>query len=96
MFRSPKIHKKAYPRASSKNKSNSSAKGLEGAPLYYDCATDDARLTLETALDAQIMARLLRHTRVFFRLSRKMHVLSVFVFAMRLVEKSLTFMHNRL
>ena len=26
--------------------------GLKGAPLYYDCATDDARLTLETALDA--------------------------------------------
>ena len=26
---------------------------LKGAvPLYYDCATDDARLTLETALDA--------------------------------------------
>lgn len=25
--------------------------GLKGAPLYYDCATDDARLTLETALD---------------------------------------------
>src|SRR5690606_1560711 len=25
---------------------------LSGAPLYYDCATDDARLTLETALDA--------------------------------------------
>ena len=26
--------------------------GLRGSPLYYDCATDDARLTLETALDA--------------------------------------------
>ena len=25
---------------------------LRGASLYYDCATDDARLTLETALDA--------------------------------------------
>jgi glycerol-3-phosphate dehydrogenase len=25
---------------------------LVGAPMYYDCATDDARLTLETALDA--------------------------------------------
>lgn len=28
------------------------AEGLHGAPLYWDCATDDARLTLETALDA--------------------------------------------
>ncbi|MDW8245892.1 MAG: glycerol-3-phosphate dehydrogenase [Sandaracinaceae bacterium] len=26
--------------------------GLKGAILYYDCATDDARLTLETAVDA--------------------------------------------
>ena len=26
---------------------------MKGAPLYYDCATDDARRTLETALDAQ-------------------------------------------
>lgn len=26
--------------------------GLTGAPLYWDCATDDARLTLETAIDA--------------------------------------------
>ena len=25
---------------------------LKGAPLYYDCSTDDARLTLENALDA--------------------------------------------
>jgi len=27
--------------------------GLNGGILYYDCATDDARLTLECALDAQ-------------------------------------------
>ncbi|MFT5460024.1 MAG: glycerol-3-phosphate dehydrogenase, partial [Myxococcota bacterium] len=26
--------------------------GLTGAPLYYDCSTDDARLTLENAIDA--------------------------------------------
>ncbi len=26
--------------------------GLQGAPLYYDCSTDDARLTLETVIDA--------------------------------------------
>ncbi len=29
------------------------AEGLNGGILYYDCATDDARLTLECALDAQ-------------------------------------------
>jgi glycerol-3-phosphate dehydrogenase len=28
-------------------------KGLRAAALYYDCRTDDARLTLETALDAE-------------------------------------------
>jgi glycerol-3-phosphate dehydrogenase len=26
--------------------------GLQGAPLYYDCSTDDSRLTLETIIDA--------------------------------------------
>lgn len=29
------------------------AEGLEGAQLYVDCQTDDARLVLETALDAE-------------------------------------------
>jgi glycerol-3-phosphate dehydrogenase len=29
--------------------------GLKGAILYYDCQTDDARLTLENALDAQAL-----------------------------------------
>lgn len=28
-------------------------RGLRGSALYYDCLTDDARLTLETALDAE-------------------------------------------
>ena len=53
LFRSPKIHKSL---SKSKLKEQEPAlrqKGLKGAPLYYDCATDDARLTLETALDAQ-------------------------------------------
>lgn len=30
----------------------SGAHELRGSPLYYDCATDDARLTLESAVDA--------------------------------------------
>src|SRR4029077_8042583 len=29
--------------------------GLRGALEYYDCATDDARLVLENALDAQVL-----------------------------------------
>ena len=36
--------------------------GLTGAAEYYDCATDDARLTLETAIDAQELgATILSH-----------------------------------
>ena len=39
--------------------------GLRGAPVYYDCATDDARLTLETLLDAVKAASVVRtHTKV--------------------------------
>ncbi len=38
--------------------------GLNGGILYYDCVTDDARLTLECALDAQELgAVVLNHTR---------------------------------
>ena len=40
------------------------AEGLNGGILYYDCATDDARLTLECALDAQSLgAVVLNHMR---------------------------------
>ncbi len=38
--------------------------GLNGGILYYDCVTDDARLTLECALDAQALgAVVLNHAR---------------------------------
>lgn len=38
--------------------------GLNGGILYYDCLTDDARLTLECALDAQALgAVVLNHAR---------------------------------
>jgi glycerol-3-phosphate dehydrogenase len=38
--------------------------GLRGGILYYDCLTDDARLTLENALDAQALgAVVLNHAR---------------------------------
>ncbi len=40
------------------------AEGLNGGILYYDCATDDARLTLECALDAASLgAVVLNHAR---------------------------------
>lgn len=40
------------------------SQGLNGGILYYDCMTDDARLTLECALDAQSLgAVVLNHTK---------------------------------
>ncbi len=53
LFRSPKIHKNLKPREAAEAEPALARDGLRGAPLYYDCSTDDARLTLETALDAQ-------------------------------------------
>jgi glycerol-3-phosphate dehydrogenase len=39
--------------------------GLNGGILYYDCLTDDARLTLENAIDAQQLgATVLNHVKV--------------------------------
>lgn len=52
LFRSPKIHRKLNPKAIAEEEPAVNQDGLTGAPLYYDCATDDARLTLEVALDA--------------------------------------------
>ncbi|GDX81877.1 glycerol-3-phosphate dehydrogenase [Deltaproteobacteria bacterium] len=53
LFRSPKIHKNLKAREVAEEEPSLSRDGLRGAPLYYDCSTDDARLTLENALDAQ-------------------------------------------
>ncbi len=52
LFRSPKIHKNLRAKDVAEIEPTLDARGLIGAPLYYDCSTDDARLTLETALDA--------------------------------------------
>ncbi len=52
LFRSPKIHKNLKPHEVAKLEPALRQDRLKGAPLYYDCSTDDARLTLETALDA--------------------------------------------
>jgi glycerol-3-phosphate dehydrogenase len=53
LFRSPKIHKSLSKKKLKEEEPALRQKGLKGAPLYYDCATDDARLTLETAVDAK-------------------------------------------
>ena len=52
LFRSPKIHKNLKPKQIKVEEPALDADNLKGAPLYYDCSTDDARLTIETALDA--------------------------------------------
>ncbi len=52
LFRSPKIHRSLNPKAIAEEEPAVKQDGLTGAPLFYDCQTDDARLTLETALDA--------------------------------------------
>lgn len=52
LFRSPKRHRTLSPRDLETEEPALRREGLKGAPLYYDCSTDDARLTLETALDA--------------------------------------------
>lgn len=52
LFRSPRRHRKLRKAAIKKEYPNLGTDRISGALLYYDCATDDARLTLETALDA--------------------------------------------
>lgn len=52
LFRSPKRHRQLSPKDVLREEPSLAQKGLEGAPLYFDCSTDDARLTLENAVDA--------------------------------------------
>lgn len=52
LFRSPKVHRSLKVADVAREEPALDRTDLSGAPLYYDCATDDARLTLETALDA--------------------------------------------
>ncbi len=52
LFRTPKRHRLLKVEEVEREEPALNRDGLKGAPLYYDCATDDARLTLETALDA--------------------------------------------
>jgi len=52
LFRGPGLHRNLRPEQIIEEEPALTQKGLKGAPLYYDGQTDDARLTLETALDA--------------------------------------------
>jgi len=52
LFRSPKRHRTLKPSEVSEEEPLLKLDGLQGAPVYYDCSTDDARLTLETVIDA--------------------------------------------
>jgi glycerol-3-phosphate dehydrogenase len=52
LFRSPQRHTKLKRDDVAEQEPVLTTANLKGASLYYDCATDDARLTLETALDA--------------------------------------------
>lgn len=52
LFRSPKVHRTLGPKALKAAEPALRQEALKGAPLYYDCATDDARLTLENAICA--------------------------------------------
>jgi glycerol-3-phosphate dehydrogenase len=52
LFRSPKRHRTLDPSEVAEQEPMLRQEGLQGAPVYYDCSTDDARLTLETIIDA--------------------------------------------
>ena len=52
LFRSPKIHQNLSKKEVYKIEPALDGVALKKTPLYYDCSTDDARLTLETGLDA--------------------------------------------
>jgi glycerol-3-phosphate dehydrogenase len=54
LFRAPKMHRTFRgAKAALALEPNLREDGLRGALEYYDCATDDARLVLENAIDAQ-------------------------------------------
>ncbi|HTR53934.1 MAG TPA: glycerol-3-phosphate dehydrogenase/oxidase [Kofleriaceae bacterium] len=56
LFRAPRLHKTFRgTKAALALEPQLRPEGLRGALEYYDCATDDARLVLENALDAQML-----------------------------------------
>lgn len=52
LFRSPKMHRSLRPAEVRSEEPALCTQDLTGASVYYDCATDDARLTLENVLAA--------------------------------------------
>ena len=65
LLRSPKVHRYLNPKRMAAQAPELNRDGLQGGPLYYDCMTDDARLTLESGLDAERAgAAILTHARV--------------------------------
>ncbi len=52
LFRSYKLHRTNGAKKTSTLEPGMTTEGLSGSVLYYDCMTDDARLTLETARGA--------------------------------------------
>jgi glycerol-3-phosphate dehydrogenase len=52
LFRTPRIHRNLSAEDVAREEPALDQRDLKGAPLYYDCSTDDARLTLENAMDA--------------------------------------------
>jgi glycerol-3-phosphate dehydrogenase len=56
LFRAPKLHKTFRgAKAALALEPQLKPEGLRGALEYYDCATDDARLVLENAIDARML-----------------------------------------
>jgi glycerol-3-phosphate dehydrogenase len=65
LFRSPKLHRKLDVDEITKAVPQLRTDGLRGAPLFWDCATDDARITLENVIDARRAgATVITHARV--------------------------------
>ena len=65
LFRTPRIHRNLSATDVATEEPALVQTNLKGAPLYYDCATDDARLTLENAMDAtRVGAEIRTWTRV--------------------------------
>ncbi|MDX9723468.1 MAG: glycerol-3-phosphate dehydrogenase [Myxococcota bacterium] len=52
LFRTPALHRRLKTKELATQEPALRRTGLTGAQVYHDCATDDARLTLETLLDA--------------------------------------------
>jgi len=63
-FSSPRLHRTVRAPRVAKLEPGLKREGLDGGLLYYDCATDDARLTLENIVDARALgATVANHTR---------------------------------